>query len=161
MCIYTRIFVVLFAALLVLFGTASQQGIDAQEGETASFSAPGNGSIITFHIEHALDVLHSNFTTRTRIQLMVKPDGRQGLKYLDRNTIAGDDLEKFRQLVEQNGVYTIRIRPEKLEWQGHFITSSLPVVSLTCLSFYQILLFPCHASASYRKQALRKILESF
>ncbi len=145
MCIYTRLFFALFAALLVLIGTASQQGIDAQEGETASFSASGNGSIITFHIEHALDVLHSNFTTRTKIQLMVKPDGRQGLKYLDRNTIVGDDLEKFRQLVEQNGVYTIRIRAEKVEWQGHFITSSLPVVSFMFFSLFSNIMISYHA----------------
>lgn len=118
---------VFIAIALVSFVGANQQAED-------SSATSNNSSIITFHVEHALDPLREIFTPRTRIQLMIKADGRQGLKYLDRNTIVGDDLEKFKQLIQTNGLYTIRIRPEKPDWQGHFVVTSIPVVRINILS---------------------------
>lgn len=116
-------------SLLVI--TLLNVAIASQKVEESSSQSANNGSIITFHIEHALDPLREHFTPRTRIQLMVKSDGRQGLKYLDRNTIVGNDLESFKHLLQSNSLYTIRIRSEKPEWQGHFVVSSIPAVRIS------------------------------
>jgi hypothetical protein len=81
---------------------------------------------ITFYIEHSFG--NNKFTPRTRIQLIYKADGRQGLMYLDKNLIANDDVAPFKNLIKEKGLYTIRIRTERENWQGHFVLSSIPVV---------------------------------
>ena len=82
---------------------------------------------ITFYIEHKV---HNTFVPRTRIQLIPKPDGKNGLLYLDKNTIHGDEVKYFKSLVQNQELYTIRIRSEKDDFKGSFVTTSMPVVSL-------------------------------
>jgi hypothetical protein len=80
---------------------------------------------ITFYIEQKV---HDRFVHRTRIQLIPKPDGKNGLLYLDKNTIHGDDVKYFKTLVQQQALYTIRIRSEKEDFKGSFVITSIPVV---------------------------------
>lgn len=91
--------------------------------EVSIENAPAN---ITFYIEHSFG--DNKFSPRTRIQLVYKQDGRQGLLYLDKNLIANDDMVKFKGLIKKKGLYTIRLRTEKENWQSHFVLSSIPVV---------------------------------
>ena len=82
---------------------------------------------ITFYIEQK--GMNEEFHPRTRIQLIPKSDGKHGLLYLDKNTIVGNDVKYFKSLIQNQELYTIRIRSEKEDMQGHFVMASIPVVS--------------------------------
>jgi hypothetical protein len=118
------LWIVFVVVVLCICGVRSSAQVVPEESNTTT-----TGSIVTFHIEHALDPLRQHFTPRTRIQLMIKADGRQGIKYLDRNVLALSDMEQFKALIANHDLYTIRIRLEKADWKGHFVTTSIPVVS--------------------------------
>jgi hypothetical protein len=121
-------FVVLLCLLLVVH---SQQQINSDSNlsqiqETSPTTIPN----ITFYIEQRGS--DNEFHARTRIQLIPKPDGRNGLLYLDKNTIHGEDVKYFKSLIRKEGrsaLYTIRIRSEKEDFKGNFVTTSIPVVS--------------------------------
>lgn len=81
---------------------------------------------ITVYLEQSFDQIH--FIPRTRMQLISKADGKQGTLYLEKNVIAGDNLQLLKQLINDKGLYTLRIRTEKPDWTGTFALTSLPVV---------------------------------
>lgn len=93
---------------------------------------------ITFYIEHAFNGI--DFTPRTKIQLVSKSDGRQGLLFLDRNTISGEEVKKLKTLITNNGLYTIRIRSEKEEFTSEFVLSSVPICDLQRSAFKEDIL---------------------
>lgn len=126
-----------------------------------------DGGNVTFYIEHSLSAGSNAFTPRTKIQLVSRPDGKQGILYLDKNTISGDDVGQFRKLVDAKGFYTVRIRTERPDFTGAFVVTSLPVVrrssafviTLTCCNclFIKMLLH----SARCREQPLKRIFRCF
>lgn len=120
-------FLLLFVVFLVSLihscdSQATTVGVDGSAtGNAVSEPLPN----ITFYIEHRV----GNNEFHPRIQLIPKADGRHGLLYLDKNTIHGEDTKHFKSLIQQKDLYTIRIRSEKEDFQGHFVITSIPVVS--------------------------------
>jgi hypothetical protein len=118
--------------VLCLFVVAKSQQQVNSDGSviTSSEMSPTTIPNITFYIEQRGS--DDDFHSRTRIQLIPKPDGRNGLLYLDKNTIHGEDVKYFKSLIQKQGsnaLYTIRIRSEKEDFKGNFVTTSIPVVS--------------------------------
>ncbi len=92
---------------------------------SAQEASAGN---ITFAIEHFLPG-SNEFKLRTKIQLVTRLDGKQGTLYLDKNAVTGADVAELRKLVDNKGLYTVRIRTERQDFIGNYIISSIPVVS--------------------------------
>jgi len=116
--------------LLTCFFHAIRGNESAGENE---FSNPATSSNITVYIEHSFDQIH--FLPRTRMQLISKADGKQGMLYLEKNVIAGDSLQLLKKLVDKNGLYTLRLRTEKPNWNGTFALTSIPVCALQRSAF--------------------------
>lgn len=140
------------------------QGADST-GAAGAMEEVVTSQNITFYIEHALGPNHT-FLPRTKIQFIMKSDGRQGLKYLDKNTVtSADELSQLRELLTNNDLYTLRIRAEKEDWKGHFILSSMPAVSKSLSSphlpssFIKLFLH-IFDSVSCRRAASKKICKS-
>ena len=66
------------------------------------------------------------FSFRTRVQIIMKPDGRQGLIFQNKNVINGSDVQNLRNLVDENGLYQIKLWAES-ETPSPVLTS-IPVV---------------------------------
>ncbi len=86
------------------------------------------GANVTFILEHSLSG-NQEFKFRTKIQLVSRPDGKQGTLYLDKNIIVGEDVGLFRKLISSNELYTVRMRTEREESKEHYVISSIPIVS--------------------------------
>eukprot|EP01040_Poterioochromonas_malhamensis_P002187 gene2187-2328_t len=128
-------FLLLFVVFLlsVIHSCDSQATAVGVDGSTSVNAVPEPLPNITFYIEHRVG--NNEFHPRTRIQLIPKADGRHGLLYLDKNTIHGEDTKYFKSLIQQKDLYTIRIRSEKEDFQGHFVITSIPVCDLQRSAF--------------------------
>ncbi len=81
---------------------------------------------VTILIEHALK--SSQYLQRSSIQLITKADGKQGLLIPSNNGIGADLLPEFKQLLDSNGMYTIRIRAAASASSIPSILTSIPAV---------------------------------
>jgi hypothetical protein len=91
-------------------------------------------SNLTFAIEHLL-TKDNEYKLRTKIQIVTRPDGKQGILYLDKNAVSGEEVSVLKSLVDKQGLYTVRIRIEREGEMGEYITSSIPVCALQKSAF--------------------------
>ena len=90
----------LICTLLVIAGVLGQQQDDVISKD------------ITFTIEHRLS--SGEFTPRTKILLVKKADGKQGLMFPEKNGIyEAQDINGMKDILTSNSLYTIRL-------QAHF-----------------------------------------
>jgi hypothetical protein len=84
---------------------------------------------ITIHLEHALE--KGIFSHRSRLQIVSKPDGKFGTLYVDRNVIEGESLKKFKGIIDQRGLYTLKVTIERQNERGNSVLASIPVVRMS------------------------------
>lgn len=123
----------LVCTLLVIAGVLGQQQDDVISKD------------ITFTIEHRLS--SGEFTPRTKILLVKKADGKQGLMFPEKNGIyEAQDINGMKDILTSNSLYTIRLQAHFGNSSSEPILTSLPAVRfprlrrkyciLTSLHFY-------------------------
>jgi hypothetical protein len=98
----------------------AKQGFSQDE-----ISSTGNKEIV-FSVEQKIN---SVYVPRTKAIVVVKPDGKQGLAFPDKNGIFGDDLKHFKKLLETDELYTLRIRSLSGNASVPWVTTSIPAVN--------------------------------
>lgn len=123
-----RIKLLLQHFLFSLFICRSFCSIQPPSTITETVSNIESNNNLTFLIHHLLDN-SENFNYRSKIQLITKPDGKQGLLYFDKNVINQDSLNDFKSLLSNNGLYKIIIQLENSN-DSKPILSSIPAVNI-------------------------------
>jgi hypothetical protein len=96
--------------------------------ESASGASGSSQNDIVFNIFHS--VKSGIFTHRSNIQLVTKPDGKHGLIYQEKNGIFGEEVENFKKLLNENGLYKVLIHSTFGNHTSKQILSSIPAVKL-------------------------------
>lgn len=84
-----------------------------------------NGDIV-FTVEHRLN--GKEFSPRTKIHLVKKPDGKQALIFPEKNGVFSDDVVDFKTMLDSNSLYTIRIQAHHGNSSSAPVVTSLPAV---------------------------------
>mmetsp|Transcript_11133 Transcript_11133/g.15340 ORF Transcript_11133/g.15340 Transcript_11133/m.15340 type:complete len:243 (-) Transcript_11133:97-825(-) len=92
---------------------------------------------IIYRLYHSFDG-HS-FSLRSRIQLKPKADGQYQFVFLDKNSISGNNINDFKNLLNTNDLYQIKIQSSTGE-QTSSVLSSLPACELQKSGFKEDLL---------------------
>lgn len=83
---------------------------------------------VTFTIEHRLS--SGEFVPRTKIVLVKKADGKQGLMFPEKNGIyEADGINELKEILQSNSLYTIRLQSHCGNTSSEPILTSLPAVS--------------------------------
>lgn len=105
----------LLCALIVVAGVLGQQQDDIANKD------------ITFTIEHRLS--SGEFVPRTKIVLVKKADGKQGLMFPEKNGIyEAQDISGLKNILTSNSLYTIRLQAHFRNTSSEPILTSLPAV---------------------------------
>lgn len=90
---------------------------------------------VTFTIEHRLS--SGEFVPRTKIVLVKKADGKQGLMFPEKNGIYEENgINEMKEILRSNSLYTIRLQSHFGNTSSEPILTSLPAVSLLNISIY-------------------------
>ena len=96
--------------------------VSAQQSEEVGVSSPD----IIFSIEH---FLNGKFVPRTKVHVVKKADGKQGLVFPEKNGIFADDISTMKSMLDRNSLYTIRVQSHIGNYSSRPVVSSLPLVS--------------------------------
>jgi len=109
---------IFICALLALAVALSQQVEDAASKD------------VTFTIEHRLS--SGEFVPRTKIVLVKKADGKQGLMFPEKNGIyEPNGISELKEILQSNSLYTIRLQSHFGNTSSEPILTSLPAVRIT------------------------------
>ncbi len=107
---------IILCTLALLVGAFSQQVDDSVNKD------------VTFTIEHRLG--SGEFNHRTKIVLVKKPDGKQGLLFPEKNGVyEAGDIAELKNILNSNDLYTIRLQSHFGNSSSEPILTSLPAVS--------------------------------
>jgi hypothetical protein len=87
---------------------------------------------LVFSIEHSFGGV---YTHRTTVKVVTKADGKQSLVYPERNGIVGGDIDGFKKLLAENGLYRIKIRSSAANESDSSIVTSIPACELQKSAF--------------------------
>ena len=125
---YHRMFKFLIFWVFLSNLTLSLAQSTAQE-EAVSKAVPTPTQELVFSIEHSFG---GAFTHRTSVKVVTKADGKQSLVYPERNGVVGEDIDGFKTLLANKGLYRIKIRSSGGTESESSIVTSIPAV---CVSF--------------------------
>ena len=109
-----------FIFICALFALAVALGQQVEDGVSKD---------VTFTIEHRLS--SGEFVPRTKIVLVKKADGKQGLMFPEKNGIYEPNaISELKEILQSNSLYTIRLQSHFGNTSSEPILTSLPAVSI-------------------------------